>query len=123
MTSAIKIHRQDHDKSGRVAVCGRKAGPDRMTDDPDAVTCVVCRTFATEARAATQPRPTAIDRLVDKAGDVVDMTRNGHHDAKATARTRAMEKLASRHLDEFRTIYRDELAAARLLEELDLLDP
>lgn len=124
MTTAVKIHRQDQEKKAGVAVCGRKAAPGRITDDPDAVTCVVCRTFAADAREAIKaphhPSPrgkTVVDRLVDPGAGIVDLT------VRDVAKTRAMEKLASRHRDEYRTLFREELAAAKLLEELDLLDP
>lgn len=94
-----------------------------MTEDPAGVTCVVCLTFAADARVGT-PRANALDRLVDAPVELVDMAaREVRSTPRAIAKIRAMEKLATRHAQEFRTIYREELAAATVLEELDLLDP
>lgn len=119
MTTATKIHRQDREKPRGVAVCGRKARPDRMTDDPRAVTCGVCRTFAPDVRdtGPRLPTETVLDRLTEHAtGDLVDLGRT----ERETARARAMEKLASKHRSEFRELYREELDAVKfVLEELD----
>lgn len=66
-------------------------------------------------------RATVVDRLVGPTAELVNLT--DRLDVREVAKTRALEKLASRHAQEFRTVFREELAAAKLIEELDLLDP
>lgn len=127
MTTPSKIHRQDPSKRAGIAVCGRKAQPDRMTDEAENVTCGVCATWQ-EAAGPAEPRTTvnAIDRLVQTAdlflaeghrSDPVETAR-----ARGRATGRALRRLATRHVDEFRDLYRDELAAALAeVEELEHL--
>lgn len=120
MTVGVKIHRPDPEKPG-LAVCGRKAAPDRTSETPSAVTCVVCRTFAPEHPAGSG---TVLDRLVEPDVEVGrgrlsddDLSR-----ARGRARARAMARVATQHPETFRTVYRDELLQAIAeAEELDFL--
>lgn len=106
MTAPIKIHRRDPTNPKGVA-CGKNVDPTRVTDDPDEVTCVVCRTFSAAGRAApsTKGRGTVLDRLSSES-TLVNLGR------KDPARDAALLALAGRHLDEFLELYRLELAGS-----------
>lgn len=129
LTTPSKIHRQDPEQNRGVAVCGRKAEPDRMTDDPRVVTCGVCLTWQTEASGRSAPSPasaatTVIDRLVDvvAASSGRGATSDQVARARGRAKARAHHRLAARHPDEFRDIFRDELEAAMAeVEEFEIL--
>lgn len=121
MTTPSKIHRQDPAKPPGTAVCGREAGPGRITDDPTTVTCGVCRTYQPvehKDRPRT-PGDTVVDRLV--AASVPDLLRldsDVSARVRSRAKARALFRVAARRPDEFRDAYREELAAAAFAEEI-----
>lgn len=110
MTAATKIHLPDPEGPAGKTLCGRKAKTERITGDVSVVTCDVC--LVTNARSGgAAPGLTILDRLpAPSTSPMLDLARKPAPEGVDPARHAATEALIARHLDEFLTLYRDELA-------------
>lgn len=128
MTTAKKIHLQDPEGEPGLAVCGRRATGARITSEILSASCTVCRTFApptVELLRASVDR-TVLDHLGQANTDLLFTPRAASQQedpamirarARGKAKARAYYRLAAGHVEEFRRIYEEEVAAALAEEE------